>query len=40
MHMRHQPFSVDACRFALRNSTLYAPGATRLFSLGLRHAFD
>jgi outer membrane receptor protein involved in Fe transport len=36
-----QPFPADAQdRFALRNSTFYAPGAPRLFSLGLRYAFD
>ena len=27
-------------RYALRNSTFYAPGAPRLFSLGIRYAFD
>jgi outer membrane receptor protein involved in Fe transport len=36
-----QPFPADAQgRFALRNSTFYAPGAPRLFSLGVRYAFD
>ena len=36
-----QPFPADAQgRYALRNSTFYAPGAPRLFSLGLRYAFD
>ena len=27
-------------RSALRNSTFYAPGSPRLFSLGIRYAFD
>jgi len=36
-----QPFPADAQgRYALRNSTFYAPGAQRLFSLGVRYAFD
>ena len=36
-----QPFPADAQgRYPLRNSTFYAPGAPRLFSLGLRYAFD
>ena len=36
-----QPFPADAQgRSALRNSTFYAPGAPRLFSLGVRYAFD
>jgi outer membrane receptor protein involved in Fe transport len=36
-----QPFPADAQgRYALRNSTFYAPGAPRLFSLGVRYAFD
>ena len=36
-----QPFPADGQgRFPLRNSTFYAPGAPRLFSLGLRYAFD
>ena len=36
-----QPFPADAqCRYPLRNSTFYAAGAPRLFSLGLRYAFD
>jgi len=41
MYTRHQPSPADAQRrFALRNSTLFAPGAAGLFSPGLRHAFD
>jgi outer membrane receptor protein involved in Fe transport len=36
-----QPFPADAQgRSALRNSTFYAPGAPRLFSLGFSYAFD
>jgi len=36
-----QPFPADAqSRYALRNSTFYAPDAPRLFWLGVRHAFD
>ncbi|HSC63689.1 MAG TPA: TonB-dependent receptor, partial [Caldimonas sp.] len=36
-----QPFPPDAQgRSPLRNSTFYAPGAPRLFSLGVRYAFD
>ncbi|HEY4956876.1 MAG TPA: TonB-dependent receptor, partial [Caldimonas sp.] len=36
-----QPFAADADgRFALRGSTFFAPGAPRLFSLGMRYAFD
>jgi hypothetical protein len=41
MYTRHQPSPADAQRrFALRNSTLFAPGAAGFFSPGLRHAFD
>jgi hypothetical protein len=41
MYLRHQPSPADAQgRFALRDPALCAPGAPRLFSLGLRHAFD
>lgn len=36
-----QPFAADAQgRFPLRSSTFFAPGAPRLFSLGLRLRFD
>jgi hypothetical protein len=36
-----QPFPADSQgRFPVRRSTFYAPGAARLVSLGLRHAFD
>ena len=36
-----QPFPADAQgRYPLRSSTFYAAGAPRLFSLGLRYAFD
>ena len=36
-----QPFAADAQgRVPLRSSTFFAPGAPRLFSLGLRYAFD
>jgi len=36
-----QPFPADAPgRYALRDSTFYAPGAPRLFSMGVRYAFD
>jgi hypothetical protein len=41
MYTRHQPSPADAQRrFALRNSTLFAPDAAGLFSTGLGHAFD
>jgi len=40
-HFVAQPFPPDAQgRSALRNSTFYAPGAPRLFELGVRYAFD
>lgn len=36
-----RPFPADAQgRYPLRNSTFYAPGAPRLFSLGVRYEFD
>ena len=36
-----QPFPADGQgNFPLRGSTFFAPGARRLFSLGIRYAFD